>query len=51
MERKARKKGLCTYIVQDAGLTQIEAGSKTVLTIGPGRVEEVDEVTGGLKLL
>ena len=28
--------GLNTYIVRDAGRTQIAAGSKTVLCVGPG---------------
>jgi peptidyl-tRNA hydrolase len=31
---KAKAKGLVTYLVQDAGRTQIPAGSRTVLAIG-----------------
>jgi len=47
----ARKKGLTTYMVVDAGRTQIAAGSRTVLAIGPDAVEAIDSVTGDLKLL
>jgi PTH2 family peptidyl-tRNA hydrolase len=36
LERKARARKLPTYIVADAGRTQIAAGSLTVLAIGPG---------------
>lgn len=36
---------------EDAGRTQIAAGSRTVLAIGPAPVKEVDHITGHLKLL
>jgi peptidyl-tRNA hydrolase len=29
------KTGINTYLVEDAGHTQIKAGSKTILAIGP----------------
>ena len=38
-------------LVQDAGRTQIPSGSITVLAVGPGTVEEINEITGALKLL
>jgi PTH2 family peptidyl-tRNA hydrolase len=47
----ARKAGLVTYIVMDAGRTQIAAGSKTVLAIGPAPVKIIDKFTSSLKLL
>jgi peptidyl-tRNA hydrolase len=47
----ARQAGLVTYIVEDAGRTQIAAGSRTVLAIGPAPVKELDQITGHLKLL
>lgn len=48
---KAAKDGGCFYyLVQDAGYTQIPPGSRTVLGVF-GTVEQVDAVTGGLKLL
>lgn len=43
--------GLPTFVVADAGRTQVSAGSKTVLAIGPGPKVVVDSVTGKLNLL
>jgi PTH2 family peptidyl-tRNA hydrolase len=36
MQKKARELGLVACSIKDAGRTQIEAGSRTVLAIGPG---------------
>lgn len=36
LEKEAKKIGLVTSVIQDAGRTQIAAGSRTVLAIGPG---------------
>lgn len=36
LKRKAKESGLISVIIQDAGRTQIAAGSSTVLVIGPG---------------
>ncbi|KAM3452871.1 hypothetical protein MY3296_004140 [Beauveria thailandica] len=49
--RKARGMGLTAEVVKDAGRTQIEAGSMTVLGVGPAPRSLIDEVTGHLKLL
>ena len=46
----AKKAGLANYTVADAGRTQIEAGSKTVIAIF-GSIDDVNKVTGKLKLL
>ncbi|KAK9130998.1 hypothetical protein Sjap_011485 [Stephania japonica] len=43
--------GLPTFVVADAGRTQVSAGSRTVLAIGPGGKASVDSVTGRLRLL
>jgi PTH2 family peptidyl-tRNA hydrolase len=51
LERMARGGGLPTVVVEDAGLTEVPPGTKTVLGIGPGRVEEIDPITGSLPLL
>lgn len=48
---KARDAGFPCYLVEDAGRTQIAAGSKTVLSIGPAPVELLDSITSHLKLL
>lgn len=48
---QAIQRGLPAYIVQDAGRTQIAAGSQTVLAIGPGPKSAIDKVTGHLSLL
>lgn len=48
---KAKKLGLPAALVQDAGHTQIDPGSKTVVGIGPAEESELDKVTGELKLL
>ncbi|KDN38033.1 peptidyl-tRNA hydrolase II [Tilletiaria anomala UBC 951] len=51
LERRAKSAGLCARSILDAGRTQIAAGSRTVLGIGPGPVKLVDQITGHLKLL
>ena len=48
---KARMVGLTAMDIRDAGRTQIAAGSRTVLGIGPGPVSLVNEITGSLKLM
>lgn len=50
LQHRARLAGLHSYLVQDAGRTQIAAGSMTVLSIF-GTTERVDEITGQLKLM
>lgn len=46
----AKMLGLTVSLIQDAGRTQIEPGSRTVLGIGPGPADLIDQVTGHLKL-
>ncbi|KAM3959503.1 peptidyl-tRNA hydrolase 2, mitochondrial [Aphomia sociella] len=47
----AKKMGLITSLVRDAGRTQIAPNSITVLGVGPAPKDIVDKVTGHLKLL
>ena len=48
---KAEQLGMCTHIVYDAGHTQVESGSATVLVIGPEYENKLKQVTGHLKLM
>jgi len=51
LRRKAVALGLPALYVEDAGYTEIPPGTKTILGIGPGRISEIDRVTGHLPLL
>lgn len=51
IEKRAKAAGLATYLVEDAGRTQIAAGSKTVLAIGPAPTRSFEGLTSDLKLL
>jgi peptidyl-tRNA hydrolase, PTH2 family len=51
LERRARAAGIPCVFVQDAGLTEVAPGTRTVLGLGPARSEELDPLTGQLPLL
>ncbi|EJD55290.1 peptidyl-tRNA hydrolase [Auricularia subglabra TFB-10046 SS5] len=51
LQAVAQSLNVCARSIQDAGRTQIAAGSRTVLGIGPAPVQLVNQVTGKLKLL
>jgi len=51
LKEKAESLNIVTKIVSDAGRTEIPAGTKTVLGIGPAPNNIIDQVTGNLPVL
>jgi len=51
LKEKAEKLKIYAIIIEDAGHTEIPAGTKTVLGLGPAPSNIVDQVTGELPLL
>ena len=51
LKEKANELDIFAYIVKDAGHTEIPAGTKTVLGLGPAPSNIIDQVTGDLTLL
>ncbi|MBI2649385.1 MAG: peptidyl-tRNA hydrolase [Thaumarchaeota archaeon] len=51
LHRRARAAGLPASLIQDRGLTQLEPGTITCMSIGPAPADLIDKVTGQLKLL
>ncbi len=50
-EEAAKKRGIPAYLVNDAGRTVVPAGTITCLGLGPASDNELDELTGELKLV
>jgi PTH2 family peptidyl-tRNA hydrolase len=51
LKMKAESLEIATSIISDAGHTEIPAGTKTVLGLGPAPNNIIDQVTGDLPLL
>ncbi len=47
---RAKKLGVPCFLVADAGLTELEAGTITALAIGPADDAKIDKLTGNVKL-
>jgi len=48
---KAKKLRIHCFLVRDAGLTQLKPGTITALGMGPDREDQINKVTGDVKLL
>ena len=51
MFQMAKDEGLTAAMVEDAGMTEINPGTKTAVAIGPDTESRIDEITGDLKLM
>jgi len=51
LKEKAHLLNIASVVVTDAGHTEIPAGTKTVLGVGPAPSNLIDQVTGELPLL
>lgn len=51
LHQRCKKKGIPACIVTDAGMTELEPGTKTALGVGPDEESKIDTVTGNLKLI
>lgn len=51
LNQHAKKMRIPTYLVRDAGLTEVKPGTMTALGIGPEDESLLNKVTGEIKLL
>lgn len=51
IKHKAERSGLKTALIQDAGLTELKPGTKTVLGVGPASEKDINKICEKLKTL
>ncbi len=51
IHEQAKSNGVPSYLVQDAGMTELEPGTKTAVGIGPAEEDKIDNITGELRLV
>jgi len=51
LTQEAKKRGVASTVIRDAGHTQVERGTATVAGFGPADEKVIDQITGHLKLL
>jgi PTH2 family peptidyl-tRNA hydrolase len=51
IKKRAEQAGLRVNAIQDAGRTQLNKPTWTCLAIGPNKGDDIDKITGHLKLL
>ncbi|XP_063924868.1 peptidyl-tRNA hydrolase 2, mitochondrial-like [Zophobas morio] len=50
LKKKAKAINVISCVIRDAGHTQVAPGTRTVIAIGPGRKNLLDQITENLKL-
>ncbi len=51
IQKRAKKADLPYALIKDAGRTEVKPGTVTAIGIGPWKEDEIDKVTGDLKML
>jgi PTH2 family peptidyl-tRNA hydrolase len=51
VHKECKKRKIPSIMISDAGHTQVDPGTKTVLGIGPEASEKLDKITGKFKLM
>ncbi len=51
VHKKCKLKGIPSMLISDAGHTEVEPGTVTVLGVGPEISEKIDKITGSFKLM
>ncbi len=51
LRRIAVDQGIPFALIRDAGMTELPPGTITAIAVGPATAEQIDRVTGDLKLL